>query len=66
MPKDKTRKPCPNKIDNENVCPCVYVDCVRHGVCCDCLQFHKLAKEPTACVTGFRNGFTEKELEEAG
>jgi len=57
-----TRKDCPNKKDNENVCPCPFVNCPRHGVCCDCIQFHKTIGIPPACITGFREGFTENEI----
>jgi len=25
----------------ENKCPCIYVDCERHGKCCDCVAYHR-------------------------
>lgn len=59
-----SRKPCPNKKENENSCPCIFLNCPRHGVCCECLQYHKAIKFPTACVTGFKEGFTEEELQD--
>ncbi|MCS7134621.1 MAG: hypothetical protein NZ889_02070 [Candidatus Pacearchaeota archaeon] len=58
------RKNCPNKKENENKCPCIFLDCPRHGICCECLQYHKTIGNPTACVVGFRKGFSEEELEE--
>ena len=61
-----TRKKCPNKKDNENYCPCTFTDCPRQGICCECLQYHKTIKFPTACITDFKEGFTEEELEEIG
>ncbi|MEM4703342.1 MAG: hypothetical protein QXP53_02570 [Candidatus Pacearchaeota archaeon] len=58
------RKPCPNKKDNENACPCPFPECPRHGICCECLQYHKTIEFPTACTKGFKNGFTDEEMEE--
>ncbi|UCD21061.1 MAG: hypothetical protein JSW08_00745 [archaeon] len=58
------RKKCPNKKDNEQDCPCPFTECRRHGICCECLQYHRALGSRTACITGFRKGFSEGELEE--
>lgn len=36
-----TRQKCPNKKENEKECPCSEFDCVRHGVCCECIKYHR-------------------------
>ncbi|MHB9023777.1 MAG: hypothetical protein ACYC7E_06310 [Armatimonadota bacterium] len=32
---------CPNKKKNEEKCTCPYETCERHGVCCECIRYHK-------------------------
>lgn len=44
------RKSCPNKSENEKTCPCEYIDCERHGICCLCLRYHREKKENPACL----------------
>ncbi|MEM3408216.1 MAG: hypothetical protein QXT40_01730 [Candidatus Micrarchaeia archaeon] len=39
------RSPCPNKKENEKDCPCPEIDCPRHGICCECIRFHKNSKQ---------------------
>lgn len=35
--------------DNKKNCPCTYEPCVRKGLCCDCLQYHRNNGELPAC-----------------
>ena len=32
---------CPNKAKNEEKCTCGAKDCARHGVCCECIRYHR-------------------------
>jgi len=32
---------CPNQEKNKTVCACKSADCERHGVCCECIQYHR-------------------------
>jgi len=45
-----SRKPCLNKKENEKECPCDEVDCERHGVCCECIRYHRENKDKPACL----------------
>ncbi|MBN2203092.1 MAG: hypothetical protein JW700_02830 [Candidatus Aenigmarchaeota archaeon] len=45
-----SKEKCPNKKSNEEDCPCTYTTCERHGVCCECISFHKNRKELPACL----------------
>ena len=40
---------CPNKKKNDSVCNCTYTGCARHGVCCECLAYHRCSGELPAC-----------------
>jgi len=44
------RQRCPNKGANEEECPCSEVDCARHGVCCECIAYHKDCGDLPACL----------------
>jgi len=46
----KTKKECVNKYENEQDCPCDEVDCERHGVCCECVKYHREHKDKPACM----------------
>jgi hypothetical protein len=43
---------CVNRERNEKTCPCEEKDCPRHGVCCECIAFHRNSKQwpKTACM----------------
>ena len=45
-----TRKECVNKYENEQDCPCDEVNCERHGVCCECIKYHKENGDKPACL----------------
>ena len=30
-------------------CPCIYPDCQRKGICCECLKYHLNNNELPAC-----------------
>jgi len=32
---------CPNKAKNEEKCTCGEKECERHGVCCECIRYHR-------------------------
>lgn len=40
---------CPNKKRNDLMCNCSYPECPRHGVCCECLAYHRSKQELPAC-----------------
>ena len=44
------KQPCPNKEENEKDCPCSEFNCKRHGVCCECIKYHKSNGEMPACL----------------
>ncbi|MEM2933174.1 MAG: hypothetical protein QXK80_01950 [Candidatus Pacearchaeota archaeon] len=44
------RKECPNKNENEKQCPCPYLDCERHGICCECILYHRKDKSKPMCL----------------
>jgi len=35
------KKDCPNKKENEKECSCSDENCERHGVCCECIKYHR-------------------------
>jgi hypothetical protein len=41
--------PCPNQQKNNARCACTYAGCPRHGLCCECLQYHLAKKQLPAC-----------------
>ena len=41
---------CQNLDENKQNCPCVETDCERHGVCCECIKYHKKCKDYPACL----------------
>jgi hypothetical protein len=40
---------CANKKQNDSMCTCTYTGCSRHGVCCECLHYHRQNGELPAC-----------------
>jgi hypothetical protein len=40
---------CANKARNMKRCTCTYAGCERHGVCCECVAYHRSAEELPAC-----------------
>jgi len=44
------RKSCPNKELNEKECPCTDMECERHGICCECIKYHKNCGDKPACL----------------
>jgi hypothetical protein len=40
---------CTNKAANTKRCTCTYPGCPRHGVCCDCVAFHRRGGELPGC-----------------
>ena len=37
------------KPKNLKNCTCLHIECARHGICCECLQYHLSSKELPAC-----------------
>lgn len=37
------------KDKNSPKCPCTYENCLRKGICCECLKYHLNNKELPAC-----------------
>ncbi|MFH1139623.1 MAG: DUF6485 family protein [Pseudomonadota bacterium] len=40
---------CPNRNHNTTTCACTYEGCPRHGLCCQCLEYHLAKKQLPAC-----------------
>ncbi len=40
---------CMNLKKNLAVCNCTYSGCPRHGICCECLSYHRRSGELPAC-----------------
>lgn len=40
---------CPRLKINSETCPCTYPNCPRHGLCCECIQYHRQRGELPAC-----------------
>lgn len=40
---------CWNKKKNDLICNCTYSGCPRHGVCCECLSYHRTKDQLPAC-----------------
>jgi len=32
---------CQNKAKNKEKCTCTYTKCERHGICCECIRYHR-------------------------
>jgi len=41
---------CTNGAKNMKRCMCTYGGCSRHGVCCDCIAYHRANGELPACL----------------
>ena len=37
------------KEENLKSCPCTYPDCPRKGICCECIKYHLVHNELSAC-----------------
>jgi len=44
------RKECPNKKENKKECVCSETDCERHGICCECIKYHREHGGKPACI----------------
>ena len=43
------RMTCPNELKNKKHCNCTYPGCPRHGLCCDCIAYHRKSGQLPAC-----------------
>ena len=43
---------CVNYRLNQQMCPCSKLDCLNHGICCECIQAHAHNNSKTACMRG--------------
>ena len=41
---------CPNLQRNKEKCRCPYGSCERHGVCCECIAYHRERGEKPMCL----------------
>ncbi len=46
---------CVNKEKNSQNCNCSYPGCPKHGICCECIAYHRSRGELPACY------FTEEQ-----
>jgi hypothetical protein len=42
--------PCSNQPANTTRCTCTYPGCPRHGICCDCVAYHRGMDELPGCL----------------
>ncbi|HNX81448.1 MAG TPA: DUF6485 family protein [Candidatus Omnitrophota bacterium] len=42
-------KSCPNQKANLQTCNCTYATCLRKGMCCACVSYHRDQGELPAC-----------------
>jgi hypothetical protein len=40
---------CVNIKKNNAICNCTYRGCPRHGICCECLAYHRASGQLPAC-----------------
>ncbi|MCK5006159.1 MAG: DUF6485 family protein [Spirochaetia bacterium] len=40
---------CVNQKKNSGACNCSYPGCSRHGICCECIAYHRGMNELPAC-----------------
>ncbi|MDP8212567.1 MAG: DUF6485 family protein [Candidatus Zapsychrus exili] len=40
---------CTNKTKNTEKCNCTYSGCPRHGICCECIHYHREKGHLPAC-----------------
>lgn len=40
---------CANLKKNLDRCNCTYPGCPRHGICCECIEYHRSSGELPAC-----------------
>jgi hypothetical protein len=40
---------CPNQKNNLNNCNCTYEPCLRKGICCECIFYHRKNGQLPAC-----------------
>lgn len=46
---DTMKEECPNLNDNTAFCTCTYEPCPRHGLCCQCVQYHQKRNQVPGC-----------------
>lgn len=39
---------CKN-VKGNNKCTCTYTSCSRHGICCECVEYHRKNNELPGC-----------------
>lgn len=46
---DTMKEECPNFSGNTDFCTCTYDPCPRHGLCCQCVQYHQKKNQIPGC-----------------
>jgi hypothetical protein len=41
---------CANNVKNSSRCTCTYSGCSRHGLCCECVTYHRASGELPGCL----------------
>jgi hypothetical protein len=41
---------CTNQASNHTMCTCTFAGCSRHGVCCQCIAYHRASGELPGCL----------------
>ena len=41
---------CMNQARNDTMCTCTFVGCSRHGMCCQCVAYHRASGELPGCL----------------
>lgn len=50
---------CKKEINKKN-CACTYTNCLRKGICCECIKYHLENNELPGCVFAKINKSAEK------
>lgn len=40
---------CERREENRKACPCSHRECSRHGLCCQCVEYHREKRQLPAC-----------------
>ncbi|MFW5722194.1 MAG: DUF6485 family protein [Desulfohalobiaceae bacterium] len=49
MSMQSKKERCPRSEVNARFCTCTFPGCPRHGLCCECMHYHRQRNELPAC-----------------
>lgn len=45
-----SEKECAKREENKKDCTCGNVECERHGICCECVKYHREQGNSPVCL----------------